>query len=94
MVIFYPVAISPSVEMSLHAVSNPVPLLVMVPVDSSEMPTLPTMCDCVGVPDDELNDCQLRAMKNAFAKRKIDDAATLMSDGSVAYMSVNAIFVR
>lgn len=87
--VFYPIALSPEIAMTTQKSSVVASLIVMVPVGHVDEDTLPLLDGCDNATDDELQSCQLGQIKNRFALHGIEDAACLMSDGSVLFIRVD-----
>lgn len=90
-VLFYPIALSKNITLGAHLDKKPMPQIVMVPVDKLDRETLPNLHGCENVAEADMQECQLRRMKELFSKHGITYAAALMSDKSVEYIPIDEL---
>jgi len=93
-IVFYPIAVSQSVSVDARSDAQPTPQIVMVPIEWADVLTLPNLCGCQRMSTAQLQACQLHRIEQLFFTLGIDDAATLMSDGSVRFIDVDELFTK
>lgn len=91
--LFYPIALSSDIILEEDRVAPLSPQVVMVPIDRSDRLTVPFLSPCSDeVTIDELEDCQKSQIEKRFRSKNIQDATTLMSDGSVRHLALQDLF--
>ena len=88
-ILFRPVALSPKLTLTPSAAAAPTPLVVMVPVEPADAKRSPILSAGEPATLGERQKRQREQIKKCFAAHGIEDAALLLSDGSIEHRLVN-----